>query len=104
MGREREELQPALPEIRVLEWDSEREAHIARHGVTIDEVGEVFRDLPFLRRVGGKVYQVFGQTDAGRYLMVVALGLGNRRGWLRTAREMTQSERRMYLKRRKQRR
>lgn len=46
--------------------------HCARHGVTKDEVEEVFRnatDADVSRSSGLPV--VFGDTDAGRHLMVV---------------------------------
>jgi len=87
-------------EIWDLEWDERNEAHIAEHDVTPLEVDElVFEDAPHYRRGSGKnIYEVYGQTGAGRYLFVVLRSLGAHQARPITAREMTRSERRLYLR------
>jgi uncharacterized DUF497 family protein len=85
-----------------LSWDADRIDHIASHGVDIDEVLEVFySDALAIRAVGGKM-KLYGQTDSGRYLLVI---VGRRRysrhWWLVTARDMTDQEKRFYRQRRR---
>ena len=83
--------------IRELLWDEENEAHIARHHVTPQEVEEVCFGRYWMIRSGRKRKAVFGQTGAGRYLLVVV-----ERMWeygeygVITARDMGQAERRQY--------
>jgi uncharacterized DUF497 family protein len=76
--------------------DPEREDHIARHGVSIEEVEQVVFGQPFIRRTRQERLRLLGQTDAGRYLAVF---LGAREAGaygLITARDATNIERRQY--------
>ncbi|MBI4494990.1 MAG: BrnT family toxin [Chloroflexi bacterium] len=49
-----------------------------------------------VRRGREGLYQVFSQTEAGRYLLVVLANTGGGVWKVATAREMTQQERRLY--------
>jgi uncharacterized DUF497 family protein len=77
----------------------------ARHGVTVLEVEEVVFSKPFIVRIkkghvrGEDVYEAFGQTDAGRYLVVFFVRKGMAALPI-SARDMTKSERRYYEKQR----
>jgi uncharacterized DUF497 family protein len=81
-------------------WPEDRIDHIARHGVTPEEVEEVCRRRPLVRRAKSQgenpVYYVFGQTDAGRYLFCVVIRFPNSIGYPVTARPMTEKEKRRY--------
>ena len=76
-----------------------------KHSVDTEEVEEVFRNTPTLRRgpkgqrVGENLYKAYGQTDAGRYLFVVFIYKLNHRALVLSARDMTESERRLFRKR-----
>ncbi len=73
-----------------------------KHGVLEGEVREMFAARPFFRRlerghrVGEDVYGAFGQTDAGRYLVVFFVHKKDGRALVVSARDMTHSERRLY--------
>lgn len=81
-------------------WPEDRIEHIARHGVTPDEVEEVCFGGPLVLRgkSEGKnpVYYVLGQTSAGRHLFCVIIEFPNGRAYPVTARPMTEKERRQY--------
>ncbi|MBP2334118.1 uncharacterized DUF497 family protein [Saccharothrix coeruleofusca] len=83
--------------MREIHWTDESEAHIARHQVSPDEVEQVVYTRPRLTRRGREdVTEVYGQTDAGCYLLVIlseALVGGH---FVVTARDMTQQERRTF--------
>jgi uncharacterized DUF497 family protein len=83
-------------------WPEERVEHIARHGVTPDEVEEVCFGAPLVLRAKSKgsnpVYYVLGHTDAGRYLFCVVIGFPDGNGYPITARVMTTKEKRRYRK------
>ncbi len=82
-----------------LEWDDDNLAHFARHGITYDEVYEVFEG-PTLRQRGGTDapdrFRVLGRTAAGRYLTI--LYQDKKAGLLRpfTGWDMLPHERRLY--------
>jgi hypothetical protein len=90
--------------IRELYWRADREEHILeRHSVTREEVEEaVFGDpRGHLRRSGPAkrdpeetVYEYYGRTLDGRYLMVALLYIGQGVAMPLTARDMTRTERR----------
>jgi hypothetical protein len=75
-----------------------------KHGVTVEEVEEVFQFGPIYRRGprgerrGENLYYAYGQTQAGRYLFVVFIYKLNRRALILSARDMTDKERRLYRK------
>lgn len=98
-----------MPRIRDLYWRPDRIEHIAQHSVTPEEAEEaVFGDAGgLLLRVGPAernpdetVYRYFGRTEAGRYLLVVLLYLGEGVAMPVTARDVTPSERRRFNERR----
>jgi hypothetical protein len=66
-------------------WDDERIDHIARHGITPEEVEEVCFGQAFVRRgrTEGKnpVYYVLGETHTGRHLFCVGDSVPGRK-WL----------------------
>ncbi len=75
-----------------------------KHGVEMDEVEEVLFTKPHVRLFekghikGENLYTAYGQTNAGRYLIVFFV-LKNRTVALPiSARDMTQSERKYYGK------
>ncbi len=75
-----------------------------KHGVEMDEVEEVLFTKPHVRLFekghikGENLYAAYGQTNAGRYLIVFFV-LKNRTAALPiSARDMTQSERKYYDK------
>ena len=82
--------------IREFVWSSDRIEHIARHGVTQEEVEQVCFGRSFVLRTkaSGKnpVYHVLGQTEAGRYLFCVVIQFPGAKGYLVTARTMTDKE------------
>ena len=51
---------------------------------------------PHVRRGREGLYEVYGQTAAGRYLLVVLAYVGSGIGRVVTARDMTVAERRRY--------
>jgi uncharacterized DUF497 family protein len=75
-----------------------------KHRVTVEEVQKVFANRPRVERVekghhaGEDVYIASGQTDAGRYLIVVFIYKLDHRALIITARDMTSRERRRYGK------
>lgn len=88
--------------IRELLWDDWNEEHIGNHHVSRSEVEEVCFGDPWVLRAKGKDKRAtYGQTQGGRYLLVV---LGQRGGGMFypvTARDMTESERRGYREHRR---
>jgi len=88
--------------IRLLLWPDDRIEHIAKHGVTPEEVESVCFGVPLVLSTAshGKnpVYQVMGQTDSGRYLLSVVIGFPDGRGYPVTARQMTEKEQRRFKK------
>jgi uncharacterized protein len=81
-----------------LEWTADRVEHIARHDVTPEEVEEVFTSARYFKRGRGGVYEAWGQTDSGRYLLVIFRYLGHNRAWPITARDMDENEKRFFRK------
>lgn len=84
-----------------LEWDDRNEAHIARHQVEPEEVEDVCYGNHIVRRSRGGRYEVCGQTDGGRYLVVVLEPLGGNRYRPVTARDMGVREQRSYRRMRR---
>jgi uncharacterized protein len=83
-------------------WPEESIDHIARHGVTPQEVEEVCFGKPFVRRAKSAgenpVYYILGQTEAGRYLFCLVIQFPDGIGYPVTARLMTTKEKRHYRK------
>jgi uncharacterized DUF497 family protein len=81
------------------EWDEDNVEHLAAHGISPEEVEDLFEG-PVLRRRGGTDardrFRVLGRTPAGRYLAIVIQQKG--RGVIRafTGWEMRPHERNLY--------
>jgi uncharacterized DUF497 family protein len=73
-----------------------------KHHLETTEVEEILFDDPFVRfwekgKVKGEdLYLAYGQTDAGRYLVVLFIRKPGKLALPISAREMTDSERRYY--------
>lgn len=78
-----------------LEWTLDRLEHIARHGITPEEVEEIFASALAFKRGRAGVYEAWGQTESGRYLLVIFRYLGHNRAWPITARDMDENEKRV---------
>lgn len=76
-----------------------------KHNVSQEEVEEVFEGAPHFRFVesgfteGEDVYSAFGQSEAGRYLIVFFILKSESRALVVSARDMTSSEKKLYAKR-----
>jgi len=75
----------------------------SKHGVTVEEVEEIFRPSTIYRRgprgkkrKGEDVYKAYGQTEAGRYLFVAFIYKLDHRALILSARDMTEDERDLY--------
>ena len=74
----------------------------SKHNVLTDEVEEVLFGSPFIRfwekgeTAGEDLYLAYGQTDAGRYLVVFFIRKPQNMALPISARDMTTSERRYY--------
>lgn len=80
-------------------WTDASEEHIARHNVLPSEVEQVLFSRPRWQtpsREGTTV--VFGQTDAGKYLAIVTAPADDGGTYIVTARSMTATERKAFLK------
>jgi hypothetical protein len=70
-----------------------------KHGISFTEVEEAcLSDRRHIRRSREGLYKVFSQTVAGRYILVVLVNLGRGNWNIVTAREMTDAERRLYIR------
>lgn len=94
-----------MKRIRDLYWRPDRIEHIARHGVTPEEVEDaVFGDSrglllkvgPAERNPDETIYRFLGRTSDGRHLLVALLYLRDGIAMPLTARDMDKSERRRY--------
>jgi len=89
-----------MTHIRELVFDECNIEHIARHGVTPEEVEEVCYLAPHFTRArskrGRRRYRAIGQTEDGRYLTIFLDPLGKGVFYPVTARDATASERREY--------
>jgi uncharacterized DUF497 family protein len=77
------------------DWDEANEEHLLlRHHVHADEVEEVFYGRPAVRREGD-VYVAVGQTEVGRWLLIV---FELREGRIRSfsARDLNDREKRRF--------
>jgi hypothetical protein len=83
--------------VREIRWTPESEEHIWGHRVTPDQVEQVVYTRPRLALKGRDgTTCMFGQTDAGRYLMVVLSESQAGGFYVVTARDMTEGERRTF--------
>jgi uncharacterized DUF497 family protein len=81
-------------------WDDNNIEHIANYGVEPYEAEEVIDDDPYIVKAGSGKYVAYGQTDAGRYLLVVFAPKPERRLRVITARDMTAAEKGRFKRRR----
>ncbi len=71
----------------------------SKHGISFEEVEEAcLSEARHVRRSREGLYKLFSQTTAGRYILVVLVNLGRGVWKIVTAREMTDSEKRLYSK------
>lgn len=77
-------------------WDDDNVSHIERHQFTPEEVEEVFAGNYKVRRTRQKLYLALGETLDGRLAFVVFRRLSG--GMIRviTARDMDDTERRLF--------
>lgn len=88
-------------DIEKLLWDRKIQDKIAKkHHLSRREIEEVFEGGYHIRRFG-RLYYVYGQSAAGRYILVIFLPLGRGRVQVITARDMTQKEYRLYQRERR---
>jgi len=86
-----------LHSVREIRWTSESEAHIARHGVTPEEVEQAITNKPRYEARGREDSTLlYSATDEGRLLLVVLAEAVDGRWYVATAREMTDTERRTF--------
>ncbi len=85
--------------IRGFDWDERNIDHMARHGVNPEEAEEACYNHPLILKTREPHYLIYGRTDDGRYLLVVGAYLG--KGIIRiiTARDMAETERKLYQRR-----
>lgn len=92
--------------IEGFDWDNPEDsdgnvAHIARHEIIPEEIEEIFEEDLIVRR-GRKGYRLaYGQTYAGRYLLVVFILKSGNILRVVTAREMDEMEKRYYRRERR---
>jgi uncharacterized DUF497 family protein len=78
-------------------WTEDSEAHIARHGVQPSEVEQVLYSRPRLSTAGRHgTTLVLGTSSEGRHLLVVVAEAADGRDFVVTARDMTDSEKRLF--------
>ena len=83
------------------EWDEQNLEHIARHGVDPDEAEAILDNHPLLLRSADGKYLAYGQTDEGRYLLVVFVRKSGPTVRVITARDLTDGEKKQYHRRRR---
>jgi uncharacterized DUF497 family protein len=82
--------------ISAFDWDDENVLHIERHELTPDEVEEVFAGDHRVRRAREKRYIALGRTFDGRFAFEVFRRLPGSIIRVITARDMDDSERRLF--------
>ena len=77
---------------------------IVKHNITQDEVEDVFFNRPKFRfvekghRKGENVYSALGQSDSGRYVIVLFIYKNKNLALILSARDMNKKERKRYEK------
>lgn len=82
------------------DWDDANIEHIAKHGVTPQEVEEACFNEPFILKARKTRYLVYGRSDNGRYLFMVTAHRAKEAARIVTARDMNASEHKLYNKKR----
>ncbi len=78
-------------------WTEDSEAHIARHNVTPLEVEQALYGRPRLTAPGREdTLEVLGTSDANRHLFVLVAEAADGRDFVITARDMTETEKRLF--------
>lgn len=75
-------------------WDEDNIEHIANHGVEPYEAEEAIDNAVLTKKGDDGKYLAYGQTDSGRYLLVVFAPKPHSRLRVVTARDMTPVEKR----------
>jgi uncharacterized DUF497 family protein len=83
------------------QWDEDNIEHLAVHRVEPFEAEEVLDDDPLILKTRDDKYLAYGQTDAGRYLLVVFTWKSEHTIRVVTTRDLTPAEKSRF-KRRKQ--
>lgn len=84
--------------IRNLIWDEWNVEHTAKHGVSQDEIEEVCFAKHFDIKNGTGKTAIWGQSSAGRYLMII-LGIREYGNFYPiSARDMEEKEKKFYKK------
>ena len=87
-------------EITDFEWDDDNIEHMAKHGVSPDEVeGVAFDDEPWVKKGRQGTRYMLGYTVAGRYLFVVYVLKGKGSARVITAMDMDNKTRKLYKRR-----
>ena len=85
-----------------LTWDDWNIEHIAEHGIEYEEVESLTGERRHLARRAGTTryglprYYLYGQTDVGRYLLVILDREDDKVFYVVAARDMNESEKRMF--------
>jgi uncharacterized DUF497 family protein len=82
-----------------IEWDDANIEHLARHGISPDEVEDLFDGPTVALRMGTDApdrFPVLGRTSGGRYLLLIYQQKPNRVIRPFTGRDMRPHERRVY--------
>jgi uncharacterized protein len=82
------------------DWDEQNVDHLARHGVEPDEAESVLDDTPLILHTEDDKYLAYGQTDAGRYLLVVFVRKSASLIRVISACDMTEAEKKKHRRRR----
>ncbi len=90
-------------EITDFEWDDYNIGHMAKHGVSPDEVECVaFDDEPWIKKGREGTRYLLGYSVAGRYLFVVYVLKSKGKARVITAMDMDDKTRKLYKRRGKQ--
>ena len=90
--------------IKAIVWREQDIHHISRHQISPDEVEEVCSDKSVIRKADREItgenplYYVYGQTENGRYIIVILMRFPNSTARIVTARDMNDKERKLYHK------
>ena len=85
--------------IKRLKWDKRNILHIAHHGITVKDVEDVCSGKHIARKAKDR-YLIYGEIEAGRHIFIALEKTGDSFRPI-TARDMGESEKRIYKKRMK---
>ena len=85
--------------IKRLNWDKHNIFHIACHGITVKDVEDVCSGKHIARKAKDR-YLIYGEIEAGRHIFIALEKTGDSFRPI-TARDMGESEKRIYKKRMK---